>query len=224
MHLVSMRPQTMTLRAADVRVELATGERILTEISRKFTRSTAACWSEATCGWPNGSRTTAECSRSASLAAPEGTAFSRYAPTVPVALAANRNRSGKQRRSRHRRRRRCNRTRRRQSWARSNWSTRTLGRPRTRRPPVSIRHRRRTRTSRTGSWKVPCRDSTRCAVRVSAFEPERDRRHGGGAVRRRRELFAGAPSENHRRAHGEQLGSADSTTRAGARSLRGGLV
>jgi L-histidine N-alpha-methyltransferase len=42
MHLVSMRPQTMTLRAADVRVELATGERILTEISRKFTRSTAA--------------------------------------------------------------------------------------------------------------------------------------------------------------------------------------
>ncbi len=41
MHLVSMRPQTMTLRAADVRIELATGERILTEISRKFTQSTA---------------------------------------------------------------------------------------------------------------------------------------------------------------------------------------
>jgi L-histidine N-alpha-methyltransferase len=42
MHLVSMRAQTMTLRAADVRIELATGERILTEISRKFTRSTAS--------------------------------------------------------------------------------------------------------------------------------------------------------------------------------------
>jgi L-histidine N-alpha-methyltransferase len=41
MHLVSMRPQTMTLRAADVRIELATGERIMTEISRKFTKSTA---------------------------------------------------------------------------------------------------------------------------------------------------------------------------------------
>ena len=37
MHLVSMRAQTMTLRAADLRIELATGERILTEISRKFT-------------------------------------------------------------------------------------------------------------------------------------------------------------------------------------------
>jgi L-histidine N-alpha-methyltransferase len=41
MHLVSMRAQTMTLRAADVRIELATGERVLTEISRKFTMSTA---------------------------------------------------------------------------------------------------------------------------------------------------------------------------------------
>jgi L-histidine N-alpha-methyltransferase len=41
MHLVSMRAQTMTLRAADVRIELATGERIMTEISRKFTRATA---------------------------------------------------------------------------------------------------------------------------------------------------------------------------------------
>lgn len=41
MHLVSMRAQTMTLRAADVRVELATGERIMTEISRKFTLATA---------------------------------------------------------------------------------------------------------------------------------------------------------------------------------------
>jgi L-histidine N-alpha-methyltransferase len=41
MHLVSMRSQTLTLRAADVRIELATGERILTEISRKFTRASA---------------------------------------------------------------------------------------------------------------------------------------------------------------------------------------
>ncbi len=40
MHLVSMRAQTMTLRAADVRIELAIGERILTEISRKFTQTT----------------------------------------------------------------------------------------------------------------------------------------------------------------------------------------
>jgi L-histidine N-alpha-methyltransferase len=38
MHLVSRRVQTLTLRAADVRVELARGESILTEISRKFTR------------------------------------------------------------------------------------------------------------------------------------------------------------------------------------------
>jgi L-histidine N-alpha-methyltransferase len=41
MHLVSMRAQRLTLRAANVRIELATGERILTEISRKFTRATA---------------------------------------------------------------------------------------------------------------------------------------------------------------------------------------
>jgi L-histidine Nalpha-methyltransferase len=41
MHLVSMRAQTVTLRAADLRIELATGERILTEISRKFTLSSA---------------------------------------------------------------------------------------------------------------------------------------------------------------------------------------
>ena len=41
MHLVSMRGQTFSLRAANLRFELATGERILTEISRKFTRDTA---------------------------------------------------------------------------------------------------------------------------------------------------------------------------------------
>jgi L-histidine N-alpha-methyltransferase len=40
MHLVSTRDQTFTLRAADLRVTLARGERILTEISRKFTRAT----------------------------------------------------------------------------------------------------------------------------------------------------------------------------------------
>jgi L-histidine N-alpha-methyltransferase len=40
MHLVSTRAQTITLRAADVHVELDLGERILTEISRKFTRAT----------------------------------------------------------------------------------------------------------------------------------------------------------------------------------------
>jgi L-histidine Nalpha-methyltransferase len=39
MHLVSTRRQTLTLRAADVRIDLAKGERILTEISRKFTRA-----------------------------------------------------------------------------------------------------------------------------------------------------------------------------------------
>jgi L-histidine N-alpha-methyltransferase len=39
MHLVSARAQTVTLRAADLRIELAAGERILTEISRKFTRA-----------------------------------------------------------------------------------------------------------------------------------------------------------------------------------------
>jgi len=38
MHLVSTRRQTVTLRAIDLRVELEQGERILTEISRKFTR------------------------------------------------------------------------------------------------------------------------------------------------------------------------------------------
>jgi L-histidine N-alpha-methyltransferase len=40
MHLVSTRPQTITLRGADVRIDLGRGERILTEISRKFTRLT----------------------------------------------------------------------------------------------------------------------------------------------------------------------------------------
>jgi L-histidine Nalpha-methyltransferase len=40
MHLVSARPQAITLRGADLRVDFATGERILTEISRKFTRAT----------------------------------------------------------------------------------------------------------------------------------------------------------------------------------------
>jgi L-histidine N-alpha-methyltransferase len=39
MHLVSTRPQTMALRRADLRIDLVTGERILTEISRKFTRA-----------------------------------------------------------------------------------------------------------------------------------------------------------------------------------------
>lgn len=38
MHLVARRAQTATLRAIDLRVELAAGERVLTEISRKFTR------------------------------------------------------------------------------------------------------------------------------------------------------------------------------------------
>ena len=41
MHLVSTRAQSMALRAADVRIDLASGERILTEISRKFTRASA---------------------------------------------------------------------------------------------------------------------------------------------------------------------------------------
>jgi L-histidine N-alpha-methyltransferase len=41
MHLVSMRAQTFALRGAGLRIELATGERILTEISRKFTRASA---------------------------------------------------------------------------------------------------------------------------------------------------------------------------------------
>ncbi len=39
MHLVSTRPQTVTLRGANLRFELAADERILTEISRKFTRA-----------------------------------------------------------------------------------------------------------------------------------------------------------------------------------------
>jgi L-histidine N-alpha-methyltransferase len=38
MHLVSARDQTITLRGADLRVDVARGERIMTEISRKFTR------------------------------------------------------------------------------------------------------------------------------------------------------------------------------------------
>lgn len=38
MHLVSTRQQTLTLPGADLRIELAKGERILTEISRKFSR------------------------------------------------------------------------------------------------------------------------------------------------------------------------------------------
>ncbi len=41
MHLVSTRAQPLTLRAADVRIDLGGGERILTEISRKFTRASA---------------------------------------------------------------------------------------------------------------------------------------------------------------------------------------
>jgi L-histidine Nalpha-methyltransferase len=39
MHLVSKWRQVATLRAIDLRVELAAGERVMTEISRKFTRS-----------------------------------------------------------------------------------------------------------------------------------------------------------------------------------------
>jgi L-histidine N-alpha-methyltransferase len=38
MHLVSKRRQVATLRTIDLRVELAAGERVMTEISRKFTR------------------------------------------------------------------------------------------------------------------------------------------------------------------------------------------
>jgi L-histidine N-alpha-methyltransferase len=41
MHLVSKRRQAFSLRAIDLRVEVAEGERILTEISRKFTRASA---------------------------------------------------------------------------------------------------------------------------------------------------------------------------------------
>jgi L-histidine Nalpha-methyltransferase len=39
MHLVSTREQTMTLRLAGIRERFAPGERVLTEISRKFTRA-----------------------------------------------------------------------------------------------------------------------------------------------------------------------------------------
>jgi L-histidine N-alpha-methyltransferase len=39
MHLVSTRSQTMTLHKADLRIDVGAGERILTEISRKFTRA-----------------------------------------------------------------------------------------------------------------------------------------------------------------------------------------
>ncbi len=42
MHLVSKRAQTWNLRGADLRVELESGEHILTEISRKFTRASVA--------------------------------------------------------------------------------------------------------------------------------------------------------------------------------------
>jgi L-histidine N-alpha-methyltransferase len=38
MHLVSRRRQSVSLRAIDLRFELAEGERVMTEISRKFTR------------------------------------------------------------------------------------------------------------------------------------------------------------------------------------------
>jgi L-histidine N-alpha-methyltransferase len=41
MHLVSTRAQELELRAADVRIALDPGERIMTEISRKFTRASA---------------------------------------------------------------------------------------------------------------------------------------------------------------------------------------
>ncbi|MDP9036367.1 MAG: L-histidine N(alpha)-methyltransferase [Myxococcota bacterium] len=41
MYLVATRRQTVNIRAIDLRVELAKGERVLTEISRKFTRATA---------------------------------------------------------------------------------------------------------------------------------------------------------------------------------------
>ncbi len=41
MYLVARRRQTVALRAIDLRIELAQGERLLTEISRKFTRASA---------------------------------------------------------------------------------------------------------------------------------------------------------------------------------------
>ncbi len=43
MHLVSTRDQVLTLRAADLRIRLDAGERIRTEISRKFTREGVEC-------------------------------------------------------------------------------------------------------------------------------------------------------------------------------------
>jgi L-histidine N-alpha-methyltransferase len=42
MHLVSRRRQAVALRAIDLRFELAEGERVMTEISRKFTRESVA--------------------------------------------------------------------------------------------------------------------------------------------------------------------------------------
>src|SRR5258708_27668870 len=41
MHLVSLRQQPLTLCSGDVRIELAEGERVMTEISRKFTEESA---------------------------------------------------------------------------------------------------------------------------------------------------------------------------------------
>ena len=41
MHLVSTRDQRLTLRLADLHVDLTKGEHLLTEISRKFTRESA---------------------------------------------------------------------------------------------------------------------------------------------------------------------------------------
>jgi L-histidine Nalpha-methyltransferase len=41
MHLVSQRPQTVTLCSGDMHIELGRGERVMTEISRKFTEESA---------------------------------------------------------------------------------------------------------------------------------------------------------------------------------------
>jgi L-histidine N-alpha-methyltransferase len=41
MYLVSQRPQPLTLCAGDLHIELAGGERVMTEISRKFTKESA---------------------------------------------------------------------------------------------------------------------------------------------------------------------------------------
>jgi L-histidine N-alpha-methyltransferase len=41
MYLVSQRPQTLTLSSGDMHIELARGERVMTEISRKFTQESA---------------------------------------------------------------------------------------------------------------------------------------------------------------------------------------